>query len=93
MKRDLLDIKEHGYRKCGKRCDWCNNFIDETSFVISKATGQKYQIRRNSTSANDIYFAYCTKCGEQGTGSLSCKPCLSNHKSLIKQYFFSCKTV
>ena len=35
---------------------------------------------------NVIYMAYCTKCGEQGTGStVSWKPNLSNYKSHIKQ--------
>ena len=41
-----------------------------------------------------IYLAYCTKCGEQGTGStVSWKPRLSNYKSHIKQSVHSCKIV
>ena len=66
IKTDLLDLHIHGYKKC----DSCNDFVDETSFVISKATGWKYWIRRNSTctTKNVMYLAYCTKCGEQGTG-------------------------
>ena len=96
IKSDLLDRNFHGYKKCGKMCDSCNNFVDETSFVISKATGRKYWIRRDSTctTKNVIYFAYCTKCGEQGTGStVSRKPRLSNYKSHIKQSVHSCKIV
>ena len=84
IKSDLLDLNVHGYKKCGKKCDSCNNFVDETSFIILKATGRKYWIRRDSTSTrkNVIYWAYCTKCGEQGTGStVSWKPRLSNYKS------------
>ena len=86
----------HGYKKCDKKCDSCNNFVDETSFVILKATGRKYCIRRGSTctTKNVIYLAYCTKCGEQGTGStVYCKPRLSNYKSHIKQSAHSCKIV
>ena len=94
IKSDLLDLNVHGYKKYGKKCDSCNNFVDETSFVISKATWRKYWIRRDSTCTpkNVIYLAYCTKCGEQGTGStVSWKPRLSNYKSHIKQSVHSCK--
>ena len=47
-------------KKCSKKCDSCNNFVDETSFVISKAIGRKYWIRRDSTytTKNVIYLAY-----------------------------------
>ena len=96
IKSDLLDQNFHGYKKCGKKCDSCNNFVDETSFVISKATGRKYWIRRDSTctTKNVIYLAYCTKCGKQGTGStVFWKPRLSNYKSHIKQSVHSCKIV
>ena len=60
IKSDLLDLNVHGYKKCGKKCDSCNNFVDETSFVISKAIGRKYWIRRDSisTTKNVIYLAY-----------------------------------
>ena len=58
---DLLDVNVHGYKKCGKIRDSCNNFVDETSFVISKPTGQKYWIRRDSTctTKNVICLTYC----------------------------------
>ena len=60
--------KDHGQEKCGKRCDYCSNFVDETSFVISKAAGQKYLIWRDSTHNKKYYiFDNCTKSGEQGT--------------------------
>ena len=39
IKSDLLDRNVHGYKKCSKKCDSCNNFVNETSFVIPKATG------------------------------------------------------
>ena len=43
---------------------------------------------------NVIYLAYCTKYGEQGTGStVSWKPRLSNYESHIKQSVHSCKIV
>ena len=57
-------------------------------FVVSKATGWKYWIRRDSiyTTKNAIYLAYCTKYWEQGAGFIvSWKPRLSNYKSHIKQ--------
>ena len=96
IKSDLLDRNVHGYKKCSKKCDSCNNFVDETSFVIPKATGGKYWIRKDRmcTAKNVLYLAYCTKCGEQGTGStVSWKPRLSNYKSHIKQSVHSCKIV
>ena len=83
-------------KKCGKKYDSCNNFVDETSFVILKATGRKYWIRRDSTcTAKDVvYLAYCTKCGERATSStMSWKRRLSNYKSHIKQSVHSCKIV
>ena len=97
IKSDLLDRNVHGYKKCSKKCDSCNNFIDETSFVMPKANIKgKYWIRRDSTctTKNVMYLAYCTKCGEQGMGStVSWKPRLSNYKSHIKQSVHSCKIV
>ena len=96
IKSDLLDLNVHGYKNCGKKCDSCNYFVDETSFVISKATGWKYWIRRDSTctTKNFIHLVYRTKCREQGTGStVSWKPRLSDYKSHIKQSVNSCKRV
>ena len=96
IKSDLLDLNVHGYKKCGKKYDSCNNFVDETSFVISKATERKYCIRRDSicTTKNVIYLAYYTKCGEQRTDpTVSWTRHLSNYKSHIKQFIHSCKTI
>ena len=64
--------------------------------LYQKQLEGKYWIRRDSmcTAKNVIYLAYCTKCGEQGTGStVSWKPRLSNYKSHIKQSVHSCKIV
>ena len=60
IKSDLLDLNVYGLKKCSKKCDSCNNFVDETSFFISKAIGRKYWIRRDSicTTKNVIYLAY-----------------------------------
>ena len=96
IKSDLLDLNVHGYKKCDKKYDSCNNFVHETCFGISKAIGRKYWIRRDSTSTtkNFLYFAHYTKCGGQQTGyNVFWKPILSNHKSHIKQSVFSCKRV
>ena len=87
-KSDLLDLNIHGYKKHGEKCNSCNNSVDLTSFVISKATEWKYWIRRYSicTTKNVIYMAYCTKFVERKTGStVSRKPRLSYYKSYIKQ--------
>ena len=54
IKNDLLDLNVHGYKTCGKKCNSCNNFVDETSFVISKATGGKYWIRRDTTCTTEM---------------------------------------
>ena len=77
IKSVLLAGNSHGYKICSKKYYSCNNFVDEISFVISKATGRKYWIRSDSTGTakNVKYLAYCTSCGEQGTTSTSsCKP-------------------
>ena len=64
--------------------------------LYQRATARKYWIRGDSTctTKNVIYLAYCSKCGEQGTGStVSWKPRLSNYKSHIKHSAHSCKIV
>ena len=81
FKNDLLDWNVHCYKRCCRKCDSCNSFVDETSFVISKATGRTYWIRRVSTctTKNVIYLVYCKLRGEQGTSStVFWKPRLSN---------------
>ena len=69
IKSDLLDLKDRDYKKCGKSCNSYNNFVDEISFVISKATGQKY--RRDSTCTQKMIYIWLTSqnVGEQGTSS------------------------
>ena len=48
IKSDSLDLNVDGYKKFDKKCDSYNNFVDETSVVLSKTTGRKYSIRRDS---------------------------------------------
>ena len=93
---DLAQNKDLGYKKCGKKCDSCNNFVNETTFVKCNATSRKFYIRRESTCStpNIIYMAYCKKCNKQGIGStIRWKPRLSNYKSHIKKKIKSCNIV
>ena len=59
IKDDLLNKRKHGYKKCGKKCDSCNNFVDEATFVKSHATSRKFYLNRDSncTTPNIIYMA------------------------------------
>jgi len=96
IKDDLTDKKEHGYLKCGRRCDSCEHFVDEPFFITSHATDRRFKIYRDSScsSKNVIYVAYCTKCGKQGVGStIRWKPRLANYKSYIKNCVPTCKIV
>ena len=36
IKSDLIDLNFHGYKKCGKKCNWCNNFVDEPLLLCQK---------------------------------------------------------
>ena len=93
IKSDLCDTENHGYKKCTRKCDSCSNFVDETSYITSNATGRKFKIKRDTTctTPNVIYVAYCTNCQLQGVGStVSWKPRLSNYKSHIKKKISSC---
>ena len=58
---DLLNQTDHGYKKCGLKCDSCNNFVLEKTSFVCFATGTKFRIRRDSTcdTKNIIYLAYC----------------------------------
>ena len=68
IKIDVLDKDDHSYKKCNKKCDSCQNYVEETSFVTSKATGRKFKIHRDSScqSKNVIYIAFCLVSGKQG---------------------------
>ena len=67
MKEDLCGNIKHGYVKCNKKCDSCDNYVDETSYLTSNATGRRFKISRDSSCAskNVIYVAYCKHCGKQ----------------------------
>ena len=65
IKINLLNQAQHGYSKCGRKCDLCYNFILEKISFICHATKVKFKIRRDSTctSKNIIYLAhYETRC-------------------------------
>ena len=94
IKNDITNQEEHGYLRCSKKCDSCDNFVIQTSFITCYATGRKYSIRRSSscTTKNVVYVACCQYCGKQGVGStVSWKPRLANHKSHIKKKVSSCR--
>jgi len=96
IKSDLTDHQKHGYTKCGRTCDSCNNFVSETKSITSFATGRKFDIRRDSTCSmkNLIYVAICQSCGKQGVGStVAWKPRLANYKSHIKKQLKTCRIV
>ena len=57
IKRDLLDQTPHGYKRCGRKCDSCDNFIlEEKSFMLCHRN-TKFRILRDSTcnTKNVIY--------------------------------------
>ena len=94
IKNDITNQEEHGYLRCSKKCDSCDNFVIQTSFITCNATGRKYSIRRSSscTTKNVVYVACCQYCGKQGVGStVSWKPRLANYKSHIKKKVSSCR--
>ena len=97
IKEDLYQNKPMGYSKCDKRnCDSCQNYVDETTSIISNATGRKFTIRRESSCQTKhlIYVAYCKVCGKQGVGSTICwKLRLSNYKCHIKKGKPTCRIV
>ena len=93
---DATSGLELGYIRCNKKCDSCNNFVDQTTSITSYATGRKFTIRKESTctSRNVIYLVYCTSCGKQGVGStVAWKPRLANYKSHIRKKVSSCRIV
>ena len=95
VKNDQQLKEDCGYTKCSyKNCDFCNNFVDELTYIECNATGRKCKIRRVTSCSlkNVIYVAYCIKCMKLGVGStISWKPCLSNDKSHIKKRKLTCR--
>ena len=63
----LLDQAEHGCSKCGRKCDSCDKFELEKTFVYHAARA-KFKIRRDSTcnTKNVIYLVYYKQCSKQG---------------------------
>ena len=96
IKTNLLDQTPHGYKKCGRKCDSCDNFVlEETSFTCFP-TGTKFRILRDNTysTKNVIYLAYYKKCHKQGIGScIEWKTRFRNYKSHIKNKNPTCRTV
>ena len=93
---NLGELQVFSYMKCNKKCDSCDNFVDDCTEITSKATGRKFKIRKNSscTTANVIYLAYCLSCGKQGVGSTTkWKARLANYKSHISKRVPSCRIV
>ena len=96
IKRDLLHNTKHGYESCEKKCDSCNNFVDEATAIKCFATGRIFKIRRDSSCQmeNVIYVAFCLNCQKKGVGStVSWKSRLRNYKSYIKNNLKSWKIV
>ena len=96
IKKDLTTTTELGYVCCDKSCDSCVNYVVQTSAIVSKATGRKFNIRRESTctTKNVVYVAVCKTCGKQGVGStVTWKTRLANYKSHIKNKIPTCRIV
>ena len=71
IKTDLLNQTDLDYKKCGHKCDSCNNFVLEKTFVLCLATGTEFKICRYSTcnTKNFTYLAYCKNYNKWGVGS------------------------
>ena len=83
---DATSELELGYIRYNKKCDSCNNFVDQTTSITSYATGRNFTIRKEitCTSRNVISLVYCKLCGKQGVGStVAWKPHLAKYKSHI----------
>ena len=53
IKEDHNNHSKHGYKRCDRICDSCDNFVLETDHIISKATGRKYTIRTDFTYSSN----------------------------------------
>ena len=97
--KDLLSSKRHrvsksgqrqspdGCFKCERKCDLCNNYLQETNNFVRCQTGKRYSIKQSikCTSHNAIYLTTCNKCSVQYIGSTSTelKVRFRNHKSAM----------
>ena len=64
--------------------------------IKSHATDRIFKIRHDitSTTSNALYAAYCKLCGHHVVGPTVCwKPWLSNYKSHISKFKYSCRIV
>ena len=88
-------LENPGYVPCHKkRCDSCNNFVDNVNSFVCKATEKKFTIRKQltCTTQNVIYMCYCLNCNKQGIGSTcNWKSRLANYKSHIRKGVKSCQ--
>ena len=92
-----LSTEPTGCFKCkAKRCDCCQNFLEEGSTFISESSGRVFQIGKFLTCTSDkvVYLARCVACGLQGVGStINFKTRLANYKSHIKHNRRTCGIV
>ena len=96
IKMDPLNQTDHGYKKCGRKCQSCGNFVLEKTSFACFATRTKFKICRDSTcnTKNIIYLANCKKCNKQGVGScIEWKPQVTNYKSHIENKNHTCRIV
>ena len=96
IKSDIIDLTPRGYKRCGNKCDSCDNFVMEVDFIVSFATKKRFKIRKDFTCSSKyiVYCAICTMCCQQGVGStVNWKPRLSIYKSHIKNGHETCSIV
>ena len=87
IKTDLLNQTDQDYKKYGRKCDSCNNFVREKTSFVCFTIGTEFKICRDSTcnTKNVIQLAYYKKCNKQGVGScIEKKRQLRNYTSHLK---------
>ena len=70
-----------------RRCDLCDNYLEETKTIKSLADGRTWQIRCdvNCKTSNVIYVIECLPCGKQYVGSsINFQRRWYNHKHSIE---------
>ena len=93
IKEDHNNHSKHGYKRCDRICDSCDNFVLETDHIISNDTGRKYKIRKDFTCSSKfvVYCAICNKCNSQGVGlTVMWKSRLANYKYHITNKITPC---